>query len=118
MKVLLIEDDPETIEAVRLCFEICRPDMTLVSARKGLEGIKLFQSQTPDVVMVDLGLDDMDGLEVIREIRRSSKVPILVVSARSEPTVVPRVTALGANDFVVKPFHYQDLLARLDNAMK
>ncbi len=86
-------------------------------AATGLEGIKLFSSEAPDAVIIDLGLDDIDGIEVLQEIRHSSDVPILIVSARGEPESVAKAMELGADDYIVKPFDHKDLLARLDNAM-
>jgi len=117
LKVLLIEDDSATVEVIRLCFEIHRPDTVMVAAAKGLEGIKLFSSETPDAVIIDLGLDDINGTEVLQEIRHSSDIPILIVSARGEPESVAKAMELGADDYIVKPFDHRDLLARLDNAM-
>ena len=117
LKVLLIEDDSATVEVIRLCFETHRPDTVMVAAAKGLEGIKLFSSEAPDAVIIDLGLDDIDGTEVLQEIRHSSDVPILIVSARGESESVAKALELGADDYIVKPFDHRDLLARLDNAM-
>ncbi len=71
----------------------------------------------PDVVIVDLGLDDIDGLEVLRKIRQSSDVPILIVTAKYEPQSVAEGKELGVDDYIVKPFDYKDFLVRLDNAM-
>ncbi len=118
MKVLLIEDDRATVEAIRLCFQIHRPDVVVVTAAKGLEGIRLFDTESPDVVIIDLGLDDIDGMEVVRAIRHSSDVPILIVSARVEQQSVAKGKELGADDYIVKPFDYKDFLSRLDNAMR
>jgi len=117
LKVLLIEDDSATVEAIRLCFEIHRPDAMIVAAAKGLEGIKLFSSEAPDAVIIDLGLDDIDGIEVLREIRHSSDVPVVIVSARDELESVAKAMELGADDYIAKPFDIRDLLTRLDNAM-
>lgn len=117
LKILLIEDDSTTVEAIRLCFEIHRPDVMMVAATKGLEGIKLFSSEAPDAVIIDLRLGDIDGMEVLQEIRCSPDVAILIVSARGEPESVAKAMELGADDYIVKPFDYKDLLARLDNAM-
>ena len=116
LKVLLIEDDSATVEAIRLCFEIHRPDAMIVAAASGFEGIKLSASEAPDVVIIDLGLDDIDGIEVLREIRHFSDVPIVIVSARDEPESVAKVMELGADDYIVKPFDIRGLLTRLDNA--
>jgi len=117
LKVLLVEDDSATVEVIRLCFEIHRPDTVMVAVATGLEGIKLFSSEAPDAVIIDLGLDDIDGTEVLQEIRHSSDVPILIVSAKGEPGSVAKAMELGADDYIVKPFDHRDLLARLDNAM-
>jgi len=89
----------------------------MVVATTRLKGIELFSSGAPDAVLIDLGLDDIDGIEVLQEMRHSSDVPILIVSARDEPEPVAKALKLGTDDYIVKPFNYRDLLARLDTAM-
>lgn len=113
MKVLLIEDDATTVETVRLCLEIYRPGSVSVSAGNGTDGIELARNEVFDVIILDLGLPDVDGLEVLREIRGFSNTPVLVVSARHDPEVIAEALHLGAGDYILKPFDYPQLLSRL-----
>lgn len=117
MKILLIEDDSTTVKAIQLCLEIHFPEVKVVASAKGLDGIKLFSTEAPDLVIIDLGLEDIDGMEVLRQIRQSSNVPILIVSARFEPESIAKGKELGADDYIVKPFTHKDFLARLYNAL-
>ena len=114
MKVLVIEDDQTTAEAIQLCLEIHRPDVTLKATASGLEGMRLFRSEPPDVVILDLGLDDIDGMDVLRMIRQLSDVPVLIVSARDELESLIMGKKLGADGYIVKPFGYSDFLSHLD----
>ena len=115
---MLIEDDSTTVEAIQLCLEIHRPHATVVSTAKGLEGIRLLSREAPDAVILDLRLKDIDGMEVLREIRQSSDVPIMIMSARGEPEALAEGKELGADDYLIKPFDYKDFLARLDNILR
>jgi DNA-binding response OmpR family regulator len=108
MQVLLVEDDPAIAEP-----------LVEGLTRHGLEvqhvvsGAAALEATTPDVVLLDLGLPDVDGLDVCREMRRRSNVPIIVVSARGEE--MERVVGLevGADDYLVKPFGLRELVARI-----
>ncbi|MCL0079693.1 response regulator transcription factor [Dehalococcoidia bacterium] len=118
MKVLVIEDDVATVEAIRLCLEIHRPDTSATLTAKGIEGIELLRGEAPDVVILDLGLPDIDGITVLEKIRRFSDVPVLIVSARDTQDSIVKGLELGAEDYIVKPFDYRDLLERLDNVIR
>ncbi|MCL0088608.1 response regulator transcription factor [Dehalococcoidia bacterium] len=118
MKVLVIEDDVATVEAIRLCLEIHRPDTSATLTAKGIEGIELLRGEAPDVVILDLGLPDIDGIRVLEQIRRFSDVPVLIVSARDTQDSIVKGLELGAEDYIVKPFDYRDLLDRLDNVIR
>lgn len=118
MKVLVIEDDPATVEAIRLCLEIHRPDTSVTLTAKGIEGIELLRGEAPDVVVLDLGLPDIDGIRVLEQIRRFSDVPVLIVSARDTQDSIVKGLELGAEDYIVKPFDYRDLLERLENVIR
>ena len=118
MKVLLIEDDPGTLEILRLCFELRRPEVTVIVASTGYEGIISLKNNAPDVIILDLGLPDINGLQVIQRIRRSSDVPIIVTSARSEDEFMGKVTEAGANAYISKPFDPNELLKTFDNALE
>ncbi|MFC5502929.1 response regulator transcription factor [Lysinimonas soli] len=111
MRVLLIEDDPSVaagiVDALTGAAHEVRHEST------GTAGLDAARSGTPDLVVLDLGLPDLDGTDVCRGIRSFSTVPIIVVSARSEE--IDRVLALemGADDFLVKPFGIRELIARI-----
>ena len=109
--VLIVEDDPALQRVLRLLFEA--NGFRVVVAGTGAGGIYDARLNKPDLVMVDLGLPDQDGLAVITEIRKWSPVPIIVLSARTAEA--QRLSALdgGADDYVVKPFSASELLARV-----
>ena len=112
MRVVVIEDVPEVVDTIRVCFTIRWPDATIVSSMYGGDAVSLIESVTPDIVILDLSLPDMDGLVVLQEIRKYCDVPVIVVTGHGEETI--RVTALemGADDYIVKPFSHTELMAR------
>jgi len=112
-KVLIIEDDPEIVDSVMLSFQIDWPEAQLVSTRMGEEGIDLVETEAPDIVILDLGLPDVDGFEVLNRIRLFSPVPVVVLTVREEESTVTRALELGADDYVTKPFRKRELLSRL-----
>lgn len=112
MKTLIIDDDPDILEAVALCFEIRWPDTVVVTAVDGQSGIKQFRDQGADIVILDLGLPDMDGLEVCRQLREISEVPIIILTVRDQRKDIIRGLEMGADDYITKPFDQMELLAR------
>ena len=84
----------------------------MLSAEKGSEALDMVESQTPDIVILDLGLPDMDGLEVLREIRRFSDLPVIIVTGRKEETMKVSGLEMGADDYIVNPFSHTELMAR------
>ena len=80
MKVLVIEDDPGIVEVVSLCFQLRWSGASLISAERGAKGLECVESENPDVVILDIGLPDMDGYQVLREIRRFSDVPVIMLT--------------------------------------
>ena len=111
MDILLVEDDPSVAASVIDGLENASMIVTHVS--NGKDAISLATSINPDLILLDLGLPDMDGQDVCRTIRETSAVPIIVLSARSEE--IDRVLALefGADDYMVKPFGMRELVARI-----
>ena len=103
MKMLIIEDDSAIVEAIKCAFKLGWPGIEIISADWGQDGITKVETEAPDVVILDLGLPDINGLDVIKGIRKFSKVPILVLTARTEETVVVQALEFGANDYVSKP---------------
>lgn len=112
MKVLIIEDDPGIVDAISLAFHMRWPEAKLVSTRLGDEGIGLVESEAPDIVILDLGLPDISGFEVLKQIRLFSAVPVIILTVRAEEADVVKGLEWGADDYVVKPFRQMELLAR------
>lgn len=118
MKVLVIEDDPGIIQVVSLCFQLRWSGTTVVSADSGSKGVELVETESPDVVILDIGLPDMDGYGVLKEIRRFSDVPVLMLTVRSEDTDVARGLEMGADDYITKPFSHIELIARVQAVLR
>ncbi|HET7077615.1 MAG TPA: response regulator transcription factor [Chloroflexia bacterium] len=113
MKILVVDDDPDVVEAISLSFGLQWPESSIVPAHDGREALRVFDRAHPDVVLLDIGLPDMDGFDVTRHIRERSDVPILMISARGEEIDKVRGLELGADDYVTKPFGYLELSARI-----
>jgi two-component system KDP operon response regulator KdpE len=113
LKILIIEDDPDIIETISLCLDLRWPEAKLTSARSGMEGVKLAKTESPDVIVIDLGLPDIDGLEVLESVRAFSERPIIILTARSDELDKVRSLEMGADDYITKPFSHTELLARI-----
>lgn len=109
--ILLIEDDNKIVNFLSLALKAKGYKLTV--AKTGNAGILSFCTANPDIILLDLGLPDMDGTDIIHEIRKVSQIPILIVSARELEE--DKIAALdsGANDYVTKPFSMGELLARI-----
>ena len=112
MKVLVIDDFPEEVEIIGLCFRMRWPDATLISSGSGREAVSLVETGAPDIVILDMALPDILGVRVLKEIRRFSDLPVIVVSGDQDETA--KITALetGADDYLTKPFSPTELMAR------
>lgn len=118
MKILVIEDDIKIIKSIEFAFKMVWPNAELISAEWGQEGIDLAESESPDLIIVDIGLPDLNGLEIIKQIRLFSQIPIMVLTVESSETMVVQALELGANDYVTKPFRQMELVARAKNLQK
>jgi len=118
MKVLVVEDDPGIIEVVSLCFQLRWSGTTVITAADGRKGIDLVETETPDVVILDIGLPDIDGYQVLKEIRRFSDVPVIMLTVRGEDTDVAKGLELGADDYITKPFSHIELIARVQAVLR
>ena len=114
--VLIVEDQPELLRALSINLRARQYDV--LTARTGREALAVAASHPPDAVILDLGLPDIDGTEVIVELRRWSKAPIIVLSGRSSPGDKIGALDVGADDYVTKPFAMAELLARLRAALR
>ena len=115
-KILVIEDDPAITNLIRTPLDT--QDYQYHTARTGSAGLMDAVAYNADVIILDLGLPDMDGVEIIRKIRGWSTVPIIVVSARSEDSDKVEALDAGADDYLTKPFSIDELLARLRAALR
>jgi two-component system KDP operon response regulator KdpE len=113
VKVLLIDDDPEILDAVTVGLHFEWRDSNVLTATSGEEGLRLFFDESPDIVVLDLVIPDMNGFDILREIRRSSDVPVIILTARQKEANQVRGLDLGADDYVTKPFTILTLLARI-----
>lgn len=115
-KMLIIEDDPAIINFMTAI--LTGADYQPISASRGKEGISLAATYNPELIILDLGLPDMDGLEVLKTIRSWSNVPILIVSARGHEAEKVACLDGGADDYITKPFGTSELLARIRTALR
>jgi two-component system, OmpR family, KDP operon response regulator KdpE len=115
-RVLVVDDEPQILRFLKPSLSAAGYDV--VTAATGAEALKAAATLAPDVIVLDLGLPDMDGKEVIRRLREWSKVPIVVLSARDRETEKIAVLDLGADDYVNKPFGIGELMARLRTALR
>ena len=113
MEVLIIEDDPTIIESVKITLQLRWSEVNLISTFLGEKGIQLARQEHLDLVILDLGLPDMDGFDVLKQIRTFSDVPVVILSVRKDEINVSKGLELGANDFIPKPFSPGEFVARL-----
>ena len=118
MKVLVIDDDPDVAEVISLCFGKRWPQTVVVSAADGSEGLSLTETESPDVIILDVGLPEMNGFEVCNKLRRVSDVPIIMLTARGEDVDASCGLEAGADDYISKPFSYVQLLSRVQAVLR
>jgi two-component system KDP operon response regulator KdpE len=115
-RVLVVDDEPQIVRALRI--NLTARGYHVLTAHDGTAALRAAADGKPDVVVLDLGLPDLDGSEVIAGLRGWSKVPIIVLSARTDSTDKVRALDAGADDYVTKPFGMDELLARLRAAVR
>lgn len=110
-KILVVDDETEIRRFLKIGLK--SHDYLMLEAANGKEGLREATAQNPDLVILDLGLPDMSGFEVLRTIREWSKIPVIVLSVRKEEKEKVEAFELGANDYVTKPFGMAELMARI-----
>lgn len=115
-KILVVEDDRNILSIIQTVLET--NGYQVLTAQRCQQGILMLTSHMPDLVVLDLGLPDMDGEEFIRVARRSNMIPIIVLSARSDEQDKVSALDLGANDYITKPFGTAELLARVRASLR
>lgn len=113
MKLLLVDDDAEIRASLRVGFELQWREARLLEAANGADALDAIEFERPDIVLLDVGLPDIDGYAVLREIRAFSEVPVIMLTARDEPIDKVRGLEAGADDYVGKPFDHLELMARV-----
>jgi len=115
-KILLIDDDPHIRDIVR--FALNREGFAVVEAGDGVQGLALARADSPDLILLDIGMPEMDGTEVCRRLRRESRVPIIFLSSRDDE--IDRILGLelGGDDYVTKPFSPRELTARVKAVLR
>lgn len=113
MKILLVEDAAPVVESITLAFQLQWSDTELIVSHEGGPAAELVETEHPDVVLLDIGLPDTDGFEVLRQIRDFSDVPVIILTARDDVMDKVKGLELGADDYMTKPFDHLELLARI-----
>ena len=116
LSVLIIEDEENICNFIRTSLQ--PQNYKIITASTAAEGLSIANSGSVDLILLDLGLPDMDGLHVIRQIRSWSSMPILVISARTKEQEKVEALDLGADDYITKPFGTKELMARIRTAMR
>jgi DNA-binding response OmpR family regulator len=116
MKILLVDDDVTLAEVT--AFALRRAGFLVVLASDGLEGLELWQRERPDLLLLDIQLPGKDGLALCQEIRRTSAVPIMMLTVRGSDDEVVRGLELGADDYMAKPFSPKQLIARVQALLR
>jgi DNA-binding response OmpR family regulator len=118
VKVLIVDDAPEVVDSVRLGFAVQWREVDLLSAGTGQQALELVERESPDLVLLDVGLPDMDGFKVLEELRFFSDVPVVMLTARDDTIDKVKGLELGADDYVTKPFNHLELLARVKAVLR
>jgi DNA-binding response OmpR family regulator len=115
MKILVVDDDPIMTELLRL---ILKSTAEVFVAHSGADGVRLAQEQSPDLMILDTLLPDLDGIQVCRAVREFSPVPILILSALDTSGSIAAALKMGASDYLVKPVSCKTLLAHIDRLVR
>ena len=118
MKLLVVDDAPEVVDSVRLGFAVQWREVDVLAAGTGQQALDLVEHESPDLVLLDVGLPDIDGFKVLEEIRFFSDVPVVMLTARDDTIDKVRGLELGADDYVTKPFNHLELLARIKAVLR
>lgn len=115
-RILIVDDEPKIIRFIKTSLSLSGYD--ILTASTGQEALTLFNNEHPDLVILDLGLPDLDGLDVLKSIRTYSTRPVLILTARDDEADKVRGLELGADDYLTKPFGTQELRARIEAVLR
>jgi DNA-binding response OmpR family regulator len=114
-KILIIEDDREVVETILLIFKYHWPEAEVIYSYLGEPGVEMVRTENPDALILDIGLPDISGFEVMKKIRLFSSLPIVVLTAHSAEDEIVKALEEEATDYVIKPFRHRELLARVQS---
>lgn len=118
MKALVIKDDEEVAEEISACLKLFWSQVDIITSDQGSKGIDLVEIESPDIVILDLELADMDGFKVLKEIRSFSNVPIIVLSAKEAEMDKIMALEMGADNYIARPFSPVDLMAAVKAVLR
>jgi DNA-binding response OmpR family regulator len=118
MKILIIEDDPDIVEVVSLLLQMRWPDIEVVSTHLGEKGLEMVHDERPDVVILDLGLPDISGYDVLKRLRAFSSVSVVILTSRDDEADIIRGLEWGADDYISKPFRQLELVTRIKAVLR
>ncbi len=113
MRILVVDDEPDVVESIRLGFDLQWREVEVLGAATGEAALDAVERESPDIVLLDVGLPDVDGFAVLTRIRAFSDVPVVMLTARDDAMDKVKGLELGADDYVTKPFNHLELMARV-----
>ncbi len=113
-RILIIEDDEDVVEAISVAMQIRWPQLEVFSTGRGEEGLLMLIKRSPDMILLDLGLIDISGFEVLKRIRLFSNIPVIILTVRGDEADIIKGLELGADEYVVKPFKQLELISRIN----
>jgi len=113
MRVLVVDEEPDVFKVVAMSFRMQQPTWEVLNAEDGPQALQMIEREHPDVVLLDVGLPEMSGFEVLKAIRLFSDVPVIMLTVRDDELSKVQGLELGADDYVTKPFSHLELLARV-----
>jgi DNA-binding response OmpR family regulator len=118
MKIVIIEDDISIVDSISVIIHMMWPECKIISSGLGYEGVDFVTKESPDAVILDIELPDINGFAVLQQIRLFSYVPIMILSVRTSEEDIVKGLEMGANEYLVKPFRQMEFLARLKLLIK
>jgi len=118
VQVLIIEDSADAAESMALCLQLRWPEASIVTTAEGSKGLKLLESEKYDIAILDINLPDISGFDVLKKLRTSSNIPVIIVTVRGMEDDQAKGLEMGADDYIVKPFKPRDLVARVNAVLR
>jgi two-component system KDP operon response regulator KdpE len=118
MKILIVDDEPDVVKVVRMSFQVQEPTWEAIAAYDGEEALEVFEKEQPELVLLDIMMPEMSGFDVLKELRRFSDVPVIMLTAKGNEIDKVMGLNLGADDYITKPFGHLELLARVKAVLR